>query len=171
MPARRALNARVGSALLAMIRGAEEAVESAARHHGMHPTDFRCLGYLLSRGEPVSPGDIIGHLAITSGAGTALLNRLEKLGYVSRIPNPADRRGVLVVLDHEAAREPLDLHRQISADHERALTDMSEDNLMAIAIYLERVQRLSRALNRALYNPAGSDMSAPAKNSAPETNE
>ena len=149
-----------------MVRSVEEAVESAARHHGMHPTDFRCLAFLMTRGEPVSPGEIIEHLSISSGAGTALLNRLEKQGYVSRAPNPADRRGVLIVLDEQAAREPLDLHRQISADHASALADFSEDNLQAIATYLERVQRLSRAMNRALYSPAGADTTAPAKNSS-----
>lgn len=138
-------------------------MESAARHHGMHPTDFRCLGYLLSRGEPVSPGELIEYLKITSGACTALLNRLEKQGYASRSPNPTDRRSVLVVLDHEAAREPLDLHRHISADHARALADMSDDNLAAIATYLERVQALSQAMNSALYQPAGADTSAPAE--------
>lgn len=157
MPTRPPLQDRVGSALLAMIRSVEEAVESAARDQGMHPTDFRCLGYLLSRDEPVSPGELVSHLSITSGAGTALLNRLVKLGYVSRIPNPKDGRGVLVVLNHDAAREPLDLHRQISADHMKALSDLSNENLEAIVLYLERVQRLSEVMNKALYRPTGRD--------------
>lgn len=153
-----------------MIRSAEDSIESAARDQGLHPTDFRCLGYLLERGEPVSPGDITAFLSITSGAGTALLKRLENLGFISRISNPADGRSVLVVLDEQAAKEPLDLHRQISAEHARALTDFSDAEIEAIVTYLERVERLSRALNGALYGPAGKGNNTPANNtlSAPE---
>jgi DNA-binding MarR family transcriptional regulator len=153
-----------------MIRSAEDSVESAARNQGLHPTDFRCLGYLLARGEPVSPSDIIAHLSITSGAGSALLKRLESMGFISRTTNPADKRGILVVLESEAASEPLDLHRQISAEHARALADFSPSEIEAIATYLERVQRLSRALNGALYGPAGKGNTTPANNtlSAPE---
>lgn len=159
MPDRGKLQDRVSAALLGMIRRAEESQEAAARHHGMHPTDFRCLGYLLARNGPVSPGDITAYLAITSGAGTALLDRLEKAGFVRRERHPEDRRSVLVVLDAAAAAEPIALHRRISADYERALSDFSDDNLEAVAIYLERVQRLSQAMNQALYRSTGAEAS------------
>jgi DNA-binding MarR family transcriptional regulator len=153
------LHDRVGAALVGMIRRAEESQEAAARHHGMHPTDFRCIGYLLARNEPTSPRDITRYLAITSGAGTALLDRLEKAGFVRRERHPEDRRSVLIVLDEQAAAEPVALHRQISADYEQALADLSDDNLQAIAIYLERVQRLSQAMNQALYSQTAADPS------------
>lgn len=161
MPNRRELHDRVGAALVGMIRRAEESQEAAARHHGMHPTDFRCLGYLLARNEPVSPRDIATYLAITSGACTALLDRLAKVGFIRREPHPEDRRSVLIVLDEATAAEPIALHRQIGSDYEQALADLSDDNLAAIALYLERVQRLSQAMNRALYRQTGAAPSDP----------
>lgn len=161
MSDRRELHERVGAALVGMIRRAEESQEAAARHHGIHPTDFRCIGYLLARGEPVSPSDITNYLTLTSGAGTALLNRLEKAGYVRRERHPGDRRSVLVVLDEDAAAEPIAVHRQISAAYEAALAEFSDDNLAAIALYLERVQRLSKAADQALYRQTGAGPMTP----------
>ena len=161
MPDRQELQNRVGAALVGMIRRAEEAQEAAARHHGIHPTDFRCMGYLLARNEPASPREIIAYLGLTSGAGTALLDRLEKAGFVRRERHPKDRRSVLIVLDEVAAAEPLRLHRRISREYEAALADLSDDNLHAIALYLERVQRLSQAMNKVLYPQTGADTPDP----------
>lgn len=158
---RQELHDRVGAALVGMIRRAEESQEAAARQHGIHPTDFRCLGYLLARNEPVSPRDIIAYLGLTSGAGTALLDRLEKAGFIRRERHPTDRRSVLIVLDEAAAAEPVALHRRISTEYDAALADFSDENLLAIALYLERVQRLSQAMNNALYRQTGADTPDP----------
>lgn len=155
MPARGRLHDRVGAALVATIRRAEESQEAAARYHGIHPTDFRALGFLAARKVPVSPGEITSHLGLTSGAGTALLDRMEKAGFIRRERHPEDRRSVRIVLDEAAAAEPLALHRKMSADYKEALVDFSNENLEVIATYLERVQALSQALNDALYLKSG----------------
>lgn len=153
MDGRAELEDRVGTALIHMIRRAEEAQERAARWQGMHPTDFRCLGYLYLKGEPVSPGDIISHLGLTSGAGTALLDRLESAGYITRSRHPEDRRSVLIVLDTEAAAEPLALHERIRAEYHVGTAEFSDTDLKAIAKFLNRIEALSAELNEALYEP------------------
>lgn len=157
MPKRQELEDRVGAALMQMIRRAEESQERAARHQGMHPTDFRCLGYLLARSEPTSPRDIISYLSLTSGAGTALLDRLESAGFIRRERHPEDRRSVLIVLDAKAAAAPLALHERISAEYAEATAELSDKDLSAIAIYLERVQALSEEMNQALYRQTEAD--------------
>lgn len=151
MSVRAGLEYDVGTALIHMIRRAEEAQERAARWQGMHPTDFRCLGYLHLRGEPVSPGDIVGHLGLTSGAGTALLDRLESAGYVSRIRHPQDRRSVLVVLDEQAAAAPLAVHKHIESKYYDGTAEFSDRDLKAIAKFLRRIEALSAEMNDALY--------------------
>lgn len=155
MDTRAELEDRVGAALVHMIRRAEEAQERAARWQGMHPTDFRCLGYLELKGEPVSPGDIISHLGLTSGAGTALLDRLEGAGYIARSRHPEDRRSVLIVLDKEAAAEPLALHERIRAEYHLGTAEFSDADLAAIARFLKRIEALSADLNDELYAPKG----------------
>lgn len=155
MDRRAELEDQVGAALVHMIRRAEEAQERAARWQGMHPTDFRCLGYLQLKGEPVSPGDIINHLGLTSGAGTALLDRLEGAGYITRRRHPEDRRSVLIVLDKEAAAEPLALHERIRAEYHLGTAEFSDADLAAIARFLKRIEALSADLNDELYAPKG----------------
>lgn len=142
----------VGTALVHMIRRAEDAQERAARHGGLHPTDFRCIGYLHTRNEPVSPKDIIAYLGLTSGSGTALIDRLEKAGYIGRIPNPQDRRGVLVALDPVNAADIVALHVRISERYHAATADLSDENLRAIATYLRSVEALSAEVNNDLYD-------------------
>jgi DNA-binding MarR family transcriptional regulator len=53
------------------------------------------LGDLYQQGR-LTPRSIATRLAWTTGGVTALLDRLERGGYVTRIPNPADRRSVLI---------------------------------------------------------------------------
>ena len=142
----------VGAALVHMIRRAEDAQERAARHGGLHPTDFRCIGYLHARNEPVSPKDIIAYLGMTSGSGTALIDRLEKAGYIARIPNPQDRRGVLVSLDADSARDIIALHVRISERYHAATANLSDENLRAIETYLRSVEMLSEEVNNDLYD-------------------
>jgi DNA-binding MarR family transcriptional regulator len=45
-----------------------------------------------------SPGELADDLEISSGAMTSRLDRLEKQGFVRRLPDPADRRGIVVEL-------------------------------------------------------------------------
>ena len=135
-----------------MIRKAEEALERSARQGSMHPTDFRCIGYLKLQNVPVSPKDIITYLGLTSGAGTALLDRLEASGFIQRMRNPEDRRSVLIVLNLEAAAEPVALHEHIGQKYHAAIENLSDENLHAIATYLERIEQLSEEINDALYD-------------------
>ncbi|WP_323012853.1 MarR family winged helix-turn-helix transcriptional regulator [Devosia sp.] len=157
---RRALEGRVGAGLLQVMRRAEEGQEFAARQQGMHPTDFRCLGYLLAQDSPVSPRDIIAYLGLTSGAGTALLDRLESAGFIRRVPHRDDRRSVLIILEKAAAAAPLALHERIRASYAAATADLSDADLEAIATYLERVQALSEQTNLGLYQQAEAERPA-----------
>jgi DNA-binding MarR family transcriptional regulator len=45
-----------------------------------------------------SPGELAEDLELSSGAMTSRLDRLERQGYVRRLPDPDDRRGVVIEL-------------------------------------------------------------------------
>ncbi|MFC9253969.1 MarR family winged helix-turn-helix transcriptional regulator [Amycolatopsis thailandensis] len=64
---------------------------------GLHATDAAALVEILyaeDTGAPLSPARLGERVALTSGATTNLLNRLESLGYVVRTRESADRRKV-----------------------------------------------------------------------------
>jgi DNA-binding MarR family transcriptional regulator len=46
----------------------------------------------------LSPGELIAQTQVSSGTMTNRIDRLDRRGYVTREPDPADRRGVLVRL-------------------------------------------------------------------------
>ena len=88
-------------ALVAACRRLGEAMdlfdEQAAAQLGVNRTDLRALN-LLEHG-PLSAGQIGERLHLTSGSITTLVDRLVAHGYVSRHPDPGNRRRVLVQLE------------------------------------------------------------------------
>ena len=62
---------------------------------GVNRTDARCLDILDQQGS-MSAGDLAEASRLTTGAITAVIDRLERAGYARRVPDPSDRRRVLV---------------------------------------------------------------------------
>ena len=67
---------------------------------GINEGDYGILAPLRRAGPPfaLSPTELARHRMITSGGMTPALDRLERKGFVTRRPNPGDRRSSLVVL-------------------------------------------------------------------------
>ena len=63
---------------------------------GVNVTDMECLGIIYFKGI-VKPSQLSQYTGLSSGATTAMLDRLEKGGLIERRPNPQDRRGVFIV--------------------------------------------------------------------------
>ncbi|MEW1637364.1 MarR family transcriptional regulator [Streptomyces sp. NPDC093801] len=81
------------------------AQQEFARNLGLSPTDLICFAYVLQAGDaPVTAGDLAARAHVTTGAVTGIVNRLERGGFVTRQPDPADRRRVRVVAVPEAAQ-------------------------------------------------------------------
>jgi DNA-binding MarR family transcriptional regulator len=62
---------------------------------GLHSTDLKCLDLLLLSGATTA-GELARHTGLTTGATTAVIDRLERAGFVRRLRDPGDRRRVLV---------------------------------------------------------------------------
>ena len=95
---------RLLAALDAVIRkvGAQAVLISdlVATRVGLNSTDLECLDLLQLAG-PTTAGQMSLHSGLTTGATTAVIDRLERAGFVQRRRHPDDRRVVLVeVLDH-----------------------------------------------------------------------
>jgi DNA-binding MarR family transcriptional regulator len=68
--------------------------------HGIESWEFDVLAALRRAGEPyqLSPGRLLRETLVTSGTMTNRVDRLAARGLVERMPDPRDRRGVLVRL-------------------------------------------------------------------------
>ena len=93
--------------------------------HGIESWEFDVLAALRRAGGDyeLSPGRLIRETLVTSGTMTNRVDRLAARGFVERLPDPNDRRGVLVRLTPEgrsavdgAFEALLDAERELLAD-------------------------------------------------------
>ncbi|WP_141581434.1 MarR family winged helix-turn-helix transcriptional regulator [Actinomadura sp. WMMA1423] len=74
---------------------------ATASKAGMNVTDAQCVNALTLDG-PQTPGQLAHLMGITTGGAiTAVIDRLERAGYVRRTRDPDDRRRVIVELVEE----------------------------------------------------------------------
>lgn len=92
---RRKLVERVGVCVRTM--GAQSAITSRAiaDRFGLHTTDLEVLDLITLR-QHTSPGELARVTGLTSGAVTALIDRLVDAGLVERHSDATDRRRVIV---------------------------------------------------------------------------
>lgn len=79
-----------------------------AAQQGLHTTDVAALTRIMvaaEAGAPLTAGALAEELALTSGAVTSVVDRLERAGYVVRVRDHGDRRKVL--LQYSAAGRSL----------------------------------------------------------------
>src|SRR5271165_2348364 len=103
---------------------------------GISQTDLDALEHLEAAG-PLTQRELGTRLALTSGAITMLVDRLERAGLVRRRPHPSDRRSVLLELAPEAAaRIPAaldDYHAAIAG----LVADVPPADRAAVTAFLE----------------------------------
>ena len=89
---------------------------------GLSEGDYGVLVTLRRAGAPhrLTPSDLARSQMMTSGGMTAAIDRLERKGLVTRLPNPNDRRGSLVELTDEG-RKAVDRAMELHSGAEREL--------------------------------------------------
>jgi DNA-binding MarR family transcriptional regulator len=65
----------------------------AAERLGVNRTDLHCLNIIESSGG-LTAGQLAVEAGLTSGAVTGVIDRLERVGFARRVPDPEDRRRV-----------------------------------------------------------------------------
>ena len=117
----------------------EHTRQLTARELGLHLTDFRCLGVIYDSKTPISPKKVADVLGLSTGSATALVDRLERAGLVRRVPNPKDRRGVLLVPNEEAMRRTSPVYEQLQLHFSQVLSDFSVREIETVCRVLDRV--------------------------------
>jgi DNA-binding MarR family transcriptional regulator len=94
---------QVLSRISRLARHLDRARRTAFASHGLEPWEFDVLSALRRQGPPyqLTPGALLRATLVTSGTMTNRIDRLADAGLVRRLPDPQDRRGVLVTLTAE----------------------------------------------------------------------
>ncbi|HMS00562.1 MAG TPA: MarR family transcriptional regulator [Anaerolineales bacterium] len=108
---------------------------------GVNVTDMECLRLLFLKGS-ASPSEISKHTGLTSGATTAMLDRLEKAGLIERKPNPNDRRGTLVAPAESSAEKAASWFESARTAQDKLISNYSENELEIISDIFERFTKL-----------------------------
>ena len=119
----------------------DAARRAAFAAHDIEPWEFDVLAALRRAGTPyeLSPGRLLRETLVTSGTMTNRVDRLVARAFVERLPDPRDRRGVLVRLT-DRGRETVDGALSGLLEHERRLLSaLSPEELRELAGLLRRL--------------------------------
>jgi DNA-binding MarR family transcriptional regulator len=125
----------VGQASRALQVSVDALDEAVAGLLGINRTDLRCLDELLQVGE-AGPAWLAERLRLTTGSTTTLLDRLERAGYVTRSPDPKDRRKIVVRPTPLALRSAQEIYDPIATEGAQALGTFTADELGVVLRYL-----------------------------------
>jgi len=105
-----------------LARHLDLARRTAFAAHGLEIWEFDVLSALRRHGSPyqLSPGALLRATLVTSGTMTNRIDRLAEGGLVKRLPDPQDKRGVLVQLT-EQGKAVVDAALADLLDRERVL--------------------------------------------------
>jgi DNA-binding MarR family transcriptional regulator len=132
--------------VLELLQGQITAVLSLAaaraRWTGLGLSEMIALEHLqraYREGEGLTPTQLGRKLYMSSGTITALVDRLERAGYVERRPNPADRRSLVVVLRPEGLQEVAPQMRSLAAELLEVGGRMPDEERVVVGRYLHAV--------------------------------
>ena len=138
---RQALIAELGTAMQAYQRSNAAFDDEVGRLLRLNPTDLRCLDWLS--GGRMSAGDLSSAIGLSSAATTALIDRLERRGFVRRVRGDTDRRQVLVEMTEEGARKSWDLYGPLVDEGAGLFKRFSSDELATMIGLLQAMRDLA----------------------------
>jgi MarR family transcriptional regulator, organic hydroperoxide resistance regulator len=103
---------------------------------GLHATDQELVD-LLDWAGPLTAGEIAGHLGLSTGAVTALVDRLEHGGWVRRERDTADRRRVIVHLEGDPTGRLWPIYEPLARTIDAYRDGLDDHDLRVVVAFLE----------------------------------
>lgn len=150
----RPLLGQVVGSLRALSTEMDRLDQAAADWYGLNRTDMQALD-ILGRAGPLAPTALARLLGFTTGGVTTVLDRLEKAGYIRRRPDPGDRRRQLVETTEVTAARDEEVFGDLIRATSDILTDYTDDQLVVIRDFLDRIRQATAAHADALGSHAG----------------
>ena len=122
--------------------------DTVARRVGLHPTDLQCLDLLRMAG-PVTASTLAARVGLTTGAMTAVIDRLERAGLVRRERVEQDRRVVMVHVVRATVRPIEALYKPLGEQMVEVDRTFSPAQLATVLAYLNRtLEACAQHVNR-----------------------
>ncbi|MEO7194721.1 MAG: MarR family transcriptional regulator [Pseudonocardiaceae bacterium] len=133
-----------------------------AAQAGINPTDLQCLNLLTLEG-PMTPSRLAEAMAMTKGGAiTAMVDRLEKAGYLRRVRDVRDRRQVLVeIIWEEPLHRLMAYYEPVGDALAGVLADYTDEELDLITEFTARGNIVLNAVVNAFSKPASRAATGP----------
>jgi DNA-binding MarR family transcriptional regulator len=124
-----------------LARHLDRARAAAFSEIGLEGWEFDVLSALRRAGAPyeLSPGQLVTQTLVTSGTMTNRVDRLTARGLVERLPDPRDRRGVIVRLSPEGRATVDDALAGLLSRERELLAELGEDEHAQLSDLLRRL--------------------------------
>jgi DNA-binding MarR family transcriptional regulator len=120
---------------------------------GINRTDLRCMD-ILERTGPMTAGDLAKAAHLTSGAVTAVLDRMEEAGIVTRVRDTEDRRRVRVEMTPEARAQGNRFYEGLARGAQELYGHFTTAQLRLVLGFLQRGREMaSRAMGELKARP------------------
>jgi DNA-binding MarR family transcriptional regulator len=137
----------------------------AALARGLGVTEAELLALLhIAHRRELSPSGIAALLDLSSGGATALVQRLERSGHVTRVPHPTDRRSTLIRLSPATAARLHEAQAPLNEGLERTTAPLSAAEQAAVTAVFTRLATLSEELDA---SHGGAERSDSARHAVP----
>lgn len=133
---------RIQRAFQAALVNAVLGNDRIAREFGLMVTDTQALHLLVLRDDIRNAKQVSDATGISTSTVSRVIDRLERAGYLSRVPDPDDRRSARLELDMAKVQPLIDRYAQYTVDLEKVNAAYTDEQLELIADYLERTNRL-----------------------------
>ena len=119
--------------------------DAVARTGGLNGTDLQAVSLLMTQG-PATPGELAERTGLSAGGAiTAVIDRLEKAGYVSRRRDQADRRRVIVTADVDKVLEQVGpIYGRVGARWAAYLDTLTDEQIELANELFSRASQINR---------------------------
>jgi DNA-binding MarR family transcriptional regulator len=118
--------------------------ELVAQSLGINTTDLRCLD-IIQQHQRITAGRLAELAGLTTGAITAVLDRMERLGYARRVRDTEDRRRVLVEMTAEALDAMWKIYGPAKEEWEQLFARYTADELRVFLDMLLAAEAIGRS--------------------------
>jgi DNA-binding MarR family transcriptional regulator len=116
-----------------------EVSRTVSRSLGLHDTQLRAIDHVLRAGQ-LSPSELSHRLGISTGSTTSLIDGLERMGHVRRLPHPSDRRRIILKPTDRARREGRQAFRPLGDRLAQLVDSCTAEELIVIECFLRQLR-------------------------------
>ena len=144
-----AVPARIGGQFYRLDVAITRLLAALARRRGVTLSEIAALQHLQITGG-LTAGQLAERLQMTTGAVTALVDRLERGGHLRRSPHPRDRRSTVLTLTDAGLREILLLVGPYLEEVGATAAALGAEEAAAVERFLERTATITETYAAAI---------------------